>query len=257
MHPSEAVSRNQRAYRERVVATWPLEPGAAVLEVGCGQGDMTAVLAEAVGPDGRIVAVDSAPQSYGSPMTLGEATDLIKASTAGSRVEFRFDFDILTEQLEEEFDFAVLAHASWYFASRDQLSTTLRHLRRVSKRLCFAEWDLVPPTLAQVPHMLAAMIQGEAHALSAGTEANVRTPLSRSQAVGLIVESGWRIVAETTVDSSSLEDADWEIAMCTSAVAYEGTPIADLVGAQIGVLNRLALEQGNPSLNSYSVVAEA
>ena len=39
-----------------------LREGISVLEVGCGSGNMTAFLAEQVGPAGRVVAVDASPQ---------------------------------------------------------------------------------------------------------------------------------------------------------------------------------------------------
>lgn len=217
---------------------------------------MSVVLAEAVGSEGRVVAVDNASRDYGSPIKLGEATDLIKASPIGSRVEFRFEYDLLTQPLTEEFDFGVLAHASWYFASSDQLSATLHELRRVCRRLCFAEWDLAPRTFDQVPHMLAAIVQGGGHASHAQAEANIRTPLSRSQATRLMVEAGWMIITEHTVDSSSLEDGDWEIAMSRSADLSIESPVADLLEAQREVLRLLAKERGNASLHTYTVVAE-
>ncbi len=43
---------------QRIVAAAELSPGAAVLEVGAGMGVLTVALARAVGPDGRVVAVE-------------------------------------------------------------------------------------------------------------------------------------------------------------------------------------------------------
>ncbi len=43
---------------ERIVAAAELTPGAAVLEVGAGMGVLTVALAQAVGPTGRVVAVE-------------------------------------------------------------------------------------------------------------------------------------------------------------------------------------------------------
>ncbi|MEV6669497.1 methyltransferase domain-containing protein [Streptomyces sp. NPDC051162] len=65
------VQLTQTLYRAALVSSWGIPAGVRVLEVGCGQGDMTAVLAEAVGPQGRVVAVDIADSSYGTPVTLG------------------------------------------------------------------------------------------------------------------------------------------------------------------------------------------
>ncbi|WP_124291139.1 methyltransferase domain-containing protein, partial [Streptomyces sp. ADI91-18] len=57
---SPGIQLPQTRYRAALVSSWDIPAGASVLEVGCGQGDMTAVLAEAVGPQGRVVAVDIA-----------------------------------------------------------------------------------------------------------------------------------------------------------------------------------------------------
>jgi ubiquinone/menaquinone biosynthesis C-methylase UbiE len=52
-------------HRIDIVSNWDIPMGAKVLELGCGQGDCTAVLAELVGPNGHITAVDPGPLNYG------------------------------------------------------------------------------------------------------------------------------------------------------------------------------------------------
>jgi len=42
----------------RVLPELPVAPGMAVLDVGCGWGDMTMALTERVGPEGRVVGID-------------------------------------------------------------------------------------------------------------------------------------------------------------------------------------------------------
>lgn len=44
---------------------WNIPTGASVLEIGCGQGEFTVCLADAVGPTGRVVAVDGALPGWG------------------------------------------------------------------------------------------------------------------------------------------------------------------------------------------------
>lgn len=51
--------------QEIITALGGIFPGESVLEIGCGQGDCTIVLAHAVGPTGSVVAVDPAPSGYG------------------------------------------------------------------------------------------------------------------------------------------------------------------------------------------------
>src|SRR5688572_22635761 len=123
----DEIQRVQAAYRRRIASSWKIEPGARILEIGCGQGDMTEILAEAVGPDGFIMAVDNADPDYGAPTTLGEATAAIKAGPLGNRIEFCLNFDVLNPEVSfppADFNLAVLAHSSWYFTSPIQLEET-------------------------------------------------------------------------------------------------------------------------------------
>jgi protein-L-isoaspartate O-methyltransferase len=55
--------------RLRILQRAHIKVGSKVLEVGCGQGDSTAVLAVAVGESGKVVAVDPGPPDYGTPLS--------------------------------------------------------------------------------------------------------------------------------------------------------------------------------------------
>jgi tRNA G46 methylase TrmB len=55
-------------HRQRLIRTWGIPLGSNILEIGPGQGDFTVALADAVGPAGRIVAIDNAPPGYGKLM---------------------------------------------------------------------------------------------------------------------------------------------------------------------------------------------
>lgn len=56
----------QISHRQELISTWGgIAPGEKVLELGCGQGDCTIVLAHAVGENGTVDAVDPAPPDYG------------------------------------------------------------------------------------------------------------------------------------------------------------------------------------------------
>lgn len=259
-HPQEDIQLTQSAYRRRIVDTWQIAPGSRTLELGCGQGDMTAVLAEAVGPEGHVLAVDIADPSYGAPLTLAEATGALKESDLGARIEFRFNCDILSPDISFEpdsFDCVVMAHSPWYFASLSQLAQTLGKVRPWARKLCFAEWDMAAQTHAQMAHMLAVLIQGQVEAFKASSEANVRTPFTRGVIMRLLAESGWMVTSESSVDSSSLQDGDWEISACLALHLDPALPakFLALIESEIEMLREIAVAHGNPPLPCYSLVA--
>jgi hypothetical protein len=70
---SPAEQLRQTAFRVALVDAWQIPAGARVLEIGFGQGDTTAVLADAVGERGRVVAVDLGEPTYGAPITIGDS----------------------------------------------------------------------------------------------------------------------------------------------------------------------------------------
>jgi SAM-dependent methyltransferase len=228
----------QTRFRLDLVDGWDLRPGARVLEVGCGQGDMTAVLADAVGAGGRVLGVDNASPGYGAPVTLGQSAAYLSATPLGERIEFRFEFDVLNPAssfADGAFDDVVLSQCSWYFAGLGQLRQTLARVRPWARRLCFAEWDLAASGIGQLPHLLAVLIQGQFEAGGSRGDGNVRTPFSRQALLAILAETGWQVDGQRTVDTASLKDADWEVGNCLRLLADENRlgelppALADLV----------------------------
>lgn len=65
-----SIQHSQTLHRSTLLEHWNIPAGSQVLELGCGQGDCTTVLAGAVGDQGGVVAVDPAELDYGSLFTL-------------------------------------------------------------------------------------------------------------------------------------------------------------------------------------------
>ncbi|MFF9125557.1 class I SAM-dependent methyltransferase [Streptomyces sp. NPDC014889] len=261
---SPDVQLSQTRHRAALVASWRIAPGSTVLELGCGQGDMTAVLAEAVGPEGRVVAVDVAETSYGAPVTLAESAARLAVGPLGPRIDFRFGTDVLDPSVdfpEGAFDHVVLAHCSWYFASLGQLRDTLARIRPWARRLWFTEWDLTPTSGDQLAHLLAVLIQGQVEAAGSRGQGNVRTPISRETLLRLLPCTGWTADGGGPVDTEELQDGDWEVAACLELAGRQDRlavlpdPVRQLVLSQADVLRAVAKPHGNRALAAYSVTA--
>lgn len=248
----------QTRFRAGLVAGWDIRPGERVLEVGCGQGDMTAVLAAAVGERGRVTAVDAADPSYGLPVTLGESAAFLAGSALGPRIDFRFSFDVCAATFaDDEFDHVVFSQCAWYFASLDRLRDTFARVRPWARRLCFAEWDLEPTAHDQLGHLLAVQIQALVEAAGERGDGNIRTLFSRDVLLRLLAKTGWHAGEPRRVDTTGLQDAAWEIDACQFVVGERlhtvPGPLRAYIESQLDVLEAMS---GNPApLPVYSVVA--
>ena len=237
------IQVTQTEYRSRLARAWQVPQGARVLEIGCGQGDMTAVLADRVGPRGTVVGTDVAPPGYGAPVTVGDSARHLVDGPLGSRITMRFETDVLTDDVGTGYDLVVLAHCSWYFASAGLLERTLGKARELGSRLCFAEWDPQPSHPGQLPHLLAVLAQDR---INGDTGLNVRAPLTRATLLGALGRTGWQVESVDDVDTSALQDADWEI-----GIALHEAPD----GLAKELLRQTALDRGNVPLPAYALTA--
>lgn len=61
-----SIQHSQTVHRLVLLQHWDIHASSKVLELGCGQGDCTTVLAHVVGEQGSVVAVDPAELTYGA-----------------------------------------------------------------------------------------------------------------------------------------------------------------------------------------------
>jgi SAM-dependent methyltransferase len=258
------VQLSQTRFRLQLARGWGIPEGSNVLEIGCGQGDMTAVLAHVVGSGGHVTALDAADPGYGGPVTVGKSAEHLAQKPLGRLIEFHYEYDLLDEAndfLLDTFDYVVFAHCSWYFRSLDPFHRALLRVRPWAKQLCYSEWDLEPRSLDQVAHMLAVLIQGQVEAYQVDSVANVRTPFSRTMLELLLREYGWTPTSNTTIDAGQLHDGGWEIDRSLHHSRQEADDLdlppklRELLDAQADVLARLAEKYPPRSLSSYSIVA--
>ena len=211
------TSKAQLRHRMRLVEMWDPQQGDCILDVGCGQGGSTEVLAAAVGEKGKVLGIDMAGLEYGAPKTIREAHALTKDSPLGDRIEFRLSTDLLDCDVDfpdGHFDMAVFALSSWHMASSDVLSRLFARVRPWAKRLGYAEWDLRPQNVNQIPHVIAALLQVHFRTVWPGSPpGDIYSLVLPEQARAMAEAAGWRILREDTTDiSNDLEDGRmWEI----------------------------------------------
>lgn len=228
--PNDPIQRHQTAHRMEIAERFNLKEGERILEIGCGQGDMTAVLASIVGPSGCVHAVDIASPDYGAPFTLKEAMDHLCASPLGRSIHVQFETDVLDDAFHGTYDAVVLTHSLFYFKSSDQLLEVLEKAARLSNKICVAEWDISPLEPGQMAHSLAILIQS-IYTQYVDTEGNIQTVFSLEDVVSLLQKAGWGQHSVSKIESPELEDGKWEIQEAewllkhTSSLPAEVTPV--------------------------------
>ncbi|GAQ45767.1 hypothetical protein AKAW_08408 [Aspergillus niger] len=187
-------------HRLALTQTWDIAQGSRVLDIGCGQGESSLVLALINGSHGQITAIDTAPPDYGGPYTVEQSQKHIQASTLGQRIQFlRTDTAGLLSQPTStvKFDAAVLCHSLWYFPDRASIAQVFQLLADAKVRyLCLA--DPVPfPTQA---------------AATGSREPNVRSALTPEELLDVAHETGWRKERSGYIQpDSQLWDGHWEV----------------------------------------------
>jgi len=265
MATSNDIQKVQTEHRLRLAESWGISEGSKLLEIGCGQGDTTAVLAYLTGDQGLVHGIDIASADYGAPLTLGESVTFLQKSALGSRIKIDFEADILADSdrfPDNHFDYIVLSHSSWYLRSFDELAMMLRMLRKWGKQLCFAEWDTSINNVEQYPHFLAVLIQAQYEAFKTTSFANVRTLFTPEDIRTLAKKAGWNIITEQSIHSPDLQDADWEIQMTLAAYQEELAAVdmpdklRDLIQSEIHLL-KASIEKIKVSpMSTYTFIAK-
>jgi ubiquinone/menaquinone biosynthesis C-methylase UbiE len=134
-----SLSRAVERYRERAIERLWLAPGDAVLDVACGTGASFPMLAERVGPTGRIVGVDL------SPDMLAIVTEHVRGLGLGNVIVI--EGAVEEAELPDGLDAALFSLTHDVLQSKPALDNVFAHLRRGGRVAAFgakwaARWNL-------------------------------------------------------------------------------------------------------------------
>ncbi|KAI5839650.1 S-adenosyl-L-methionine-dependent methyltransferase [Morchella snyderi] len=212
----------QFRHRVALMSRFNIPAGAKILELGCGQGETTLVLAHLVGPTGHITGVDPARLDYGHPITVSAARNHILASPLGARISFHaIDPLAYLSALPagHSFDFIILSHSLWYFPSKRAVLNSLAALGPYAPRLLVAEYSFEGRLEEQRPHVLAAKCQAvfydeKTPEQRAATEPNVRAAPSPMEVKEMAGRAGWGVVSGRegmVTPGEDVKDGQWEV----------------------------------------------
>ncbi|MCM3318137.1 class I SAM-dependent methyltransferase [Rummeliibacillus stabekisii] len=251
----DEVQQVQLQHRLDLVKEFEIKKGMRILEIGCGQGDTTVALADAVGEEGKVIGIDNASREYGAPLTLGQATDMIKKSTLGERITFHFEMDFDAFGTNEVFDIAVLSHSSWYFKRPGDLLRYFKKLRKIAKRICFAEWDLNFTDLNQRAHFCAASILA-LHSNFVNNDGNIQNLFHQAQIQEMLEQANFCIEKQCIVNAMYLQDGQWETSYANS-IRKEFSVAPPMIQTMVNSYYELMKisNDNKQSLNSFVICA--
>jgi ubiquinone/menaquinone biosynthesis C-methylase UbiE len=119
-----ATRGRESAFREKVLDLARLEPGASVLDVGCGTGTLAIAAKRRIGHDGKVSGIDASPEM------IGRASK--KARNAGVEIEFRNQSIGALPFADGQFD-VVFSTVMLHHLPRKVREVGMREIRRVLK----------------------------------------------------------------------------------------------------------------------------
>ena len=246
--------QTQLQHRYNLAKTFGVRQGMRILEVGCGQGDTTVVLADLVGAEGSVVAIDIAKGSYGAPLTLAQAHAKVLASPLGSRISFHLETDFTSFESTETFDAIVFSHCSWYFHDQRQLGNYFAKAKKLAPTIFFAEWDMNYTKESQRGHFLAVSLIA-LHSQFVENDGNIQQVLDRAQIELLLKNAHFTNFEHHTVEATYLQDGTWEKSYADYIYpSFQSAPPL-IQSLSTTYYNMLLSSKNIESLNSFVIVA--
>jgi SAM-dependent methyltransferase len=202
------------SFGRRAMDSLALEPGARVLDVGCGTGLTTLAIARRVSPDGTAVGLDIAP----SMLTVARA----RADREGvGNVRFVAG-DAQSDDLDGVFDAVFSQFGVMFFSDPAAAFTNLRRVLRLGGRIAFACWQgLFENEWMLVPGSAVVAVTGELPPMPGPGEPGPFSLADPDHVEQLLLGAGFSTVAVRPHAEQILVDAD-QLEMVVEAACRVG-----------------------------------
>lgn len=254
--------KSQIEYQLELVNQWQLKTGGKYLLIGPNQSDLTLIIALAIGDKGLIESFEVTPGCGSAPVTFGVSDT--KLLNLNCRIHFHSakifpfaEFNFYSNY----FDGVIIAHATWYFAKYDELAKILQQISKTIPIIYFVEWDLNFTNFHQWGAYLAYLWQGEIAQMANSNITNIRSIISSTEVINLLIKNHYNIKQKKIIDTSKLLDGSWQLMY----VLINGKKIlkqlsSDLVTdnflkQELSVIKKFDFEKIQ-SLPSYSLIAQ-
>jgi len=191
--------------RQEIVRRLDIQPGDRVLDLGCGPGLWTQLLADAVGPSGRIIGLDF------DEYLLAHAGKITGESHPGHDISFRqMDFSEI-DTLGETFDVVFFSNCFCYLPDPSSTVEAMKRVSRPGSRVIGRNWDGEPFMLYPMDVKLLSLVQHHLVQATAGQTGNAYFDHYFGRKMpGLFRRQGFRhVTCEThVIERSGTADAD-------------------------------------------------
>jgi SAM-dependent methyltransferase len=190
-------------FAEALVKVLAPRTGEAILDVGCGTGAATRIVAEAVGRPGRVVGLDLNPGMLAVARGIDQA-EAVAATDGGTPPPARASIEWLEASALEmpladrSFDAVVAAQVLQFIPDVGAVAAEMRRVLRPGGRLAASVWrglDRNPYFAAQVAAVRGRLGEDAGDALSAGFHMTDPEPLTAA-----LTEAGFEDVTARTLD---------------------------------------------------------
>ncbi len=179
--------------RRQTVDDLNLKPGDAVLDLGCGPGLWTHLLAEKVKPNGRVVGVDF------SPDLINYAVENLKKDPLKNIIEFRKENFYDLSFKENTFDLVFFGNCFAYITDYFKILEEMKRVTKKGGRTAAKDFDgalfIVHPIEPQLPLKILAAV---AQALKENPLAPLFDNFIGRKMHGLFLKAGFKDVSTTS-----------------------------------------------------------